>query len=170
MKTLEGIAWVYGDDIDTDNLFPGKYLDLTDPEEMASHALEGLDPSFVRDVRPGDFIVAGRNFGCGSSREQAAVVLREKRVAAVVATSFARIFYRNAVNVGVPPVVAPSIVKVTRMGDRMRLDLSKGIVENLTREQKEYFVPFPSQILHILSKGGLVPYLRDKIKAPKKTH
>lgn len=159
----KGFAWVYGDNIDTDRLFPGQYLDLTDPKEMAKHALEGLDQNFITNVQKGDFIVAGRNFGCGSSREQAAIVLKENGITAVIAVSFARIFYRNAINVGIPPIIAPEIAKLTHSGDILLLDLEKGLIENLTKHQKETFSPLPPQILKILQKGGLVPYLKEKI-------
>jgi 3-isopropylmalate/(R)-2-methylmalate dehydratase small subunit len=163
-KQITGRAWVYGDNIDTDRLFPGRYLDLTEANEMAPHALEDLDPSFVKHVRKDDFIVAGKNFGGGSSREQAAIVLRENGIAAVIAKSFARIFYRNAINIGLPPIVAPKIVTITQQLDTISLDLEKGILENLTQTQKETFPQFPHQIQQILVKGGLVPYIRDKIR------
>ena len=141
MNPKEGIAWVYGDNIDTDRLFPGQYLDITEPKQMALHALEGLDNTFIHHVKSGDFIVAGKNFGCGSSREQAAAVLHELGVSAVVSLSFARIFYRNAINVGVPPIIAPKIVSVTEKGDHLRLDLEEGLIENISKGTNDKLPP-----------------------------
>jgi methanogen homoaconitase small subunit len=155
MGMIEGRAWIYGDDVDTDVIIPGKYLRTKDLSILASHVMEGLDPEFSSKVKNGDVIVAGRNFGCGSSREQAPVALKEAGVAAVVAKSFARIFYRNAINIGLPLVEAD--VRCAQ-GDTVEVDLSNGtvcvgdIVVQGTR--------LPDFLLLILQDGGLVAHRR----------
>ena len=159
----QGNAWVYGDDIDTDRIFPGKYLDLTDPQQMAPYAFEGVDPMFLEKIHAGDFIVAGKNFGCGSSREQAAIVLRENKISAIIAVSFARIFYRNAINLGLPPIIAPQIATHTKDHDQIQLDLKQGTITNVTQNIHEIFPPFPGQILDILTMGGLIPLLQKRL-------
>lgn len=153
----EGRVWKYGDDVNTDVIFPGKYTySPMEPKEMAEHALEDLDPGFAGKVRPGDVIVAGRNFGCGSSREQAAVCLKAAGIKAVVARSFARIFFRNAINQGLPVVVADAVVDVAGNGDSIAVDFEKGRI--LTGGATFEFPAFPSSVLGILDAGGLIPY------------
>ena len=154
---IRGKAWVYGDDIDTDVIIPGKYLRTKDPRLWAEHAMEGCDLDFARLVERGDVIVAGRTFGCGSSREQAPLALKGAGVAAVVARSFARIFYRNAINTGLPIVVSDIPVKA---GDQVAVDLSQGSIENLTTGEKRSFAPFPAFLQGIIEKGGLMPAMK----------
>jgi len=155
----EGRAWVYGDDINTDVIFPGKYTyQPLEPSEMAQHALEDLDPSFAGEVRKGDVIVAGKNFGCGSSREQAATCLRAAGVSAVVAKSFARIFFRNAINNGLPVIELAEGIDTIEKGDVVGVDFQQGI---LTHGGKEYsFPPLPPEVLAILEDGGLIPHVK----------
>jgi len=159
---LTGNAWKYGDNINTDVIFPGKYTyTLTDPEEIAAHALEDLDPSFAAGVQPGDVIVAGRNWGCGSSREQAATCLKWAGVGGVVAVSFARIFYRNAINNGLPAIVCPEAVAAIEAGQRVTIDLSQG--EIACPGAVFSFDPFPPSVQQILAAGGLIPHLRNSL-------
>jgi len=157
-------AWKYGDDINTDVLYPGRYLQLLEPEEMAAHALEDLDADFAGTMRPGDIVVGGRNFGCGSSREQAASALRYAGVGAVVAASFSRLYYRNAINLGLPIVVSPEVVALIEHGDELEVDPAAGVVRNLTRDIVTEVPPLPDYVMQILAAGGLIPFLQDKLK------
>lgn len=158
-----GKVWKYGDNVNTDVIFPGKYTySPMEPEEMAEHALEDLDPEFAENAEKGDFVVAGRNFGCGSSREQAAICLKYAGVQAVIAHSFARIFFRNAVNQGLPAVKCPEAAEHVKAGDVMELDLEKSVIRAGGREFS--FPPFSDSVLGILKEGGLIPYTRKKIK------
>ncbi|RLF16518.1 MAG: 3-isopropylmalate dehydratase small subunit [Thermoprotei archaeon] len=161
---LRGKVLKYGDNIDTDVIIPGKYLIHIEPEELAKHAMEGIDPSFPEKAKEGCILVAGRNFGCGSSREQAPVALKHAGVKAVVAESFARIFYRNAVNVGLPVIVCPQATSLFNEGDEAEVDLKEGLVKNLTTGAKAEFKPLPPMLLEILSAGGLVEYMKRRLK------
>ena len=159
---IEGRVWRYGDDVNTDVIFPGKYTyqPLT-PEEMATHALEDLDPSFAKEVKPGDVIVAGTNFGCGSSREQAATCLKAAGVAAVIAKSFSRIFFRNAINNGLPVIELKEGIDEIEKGDTVKIDFQSGIV---IHEGNEYHFPaLPPEVLAILEDGGLIPHVRKEL-------
>jgi 3-isopropylmalate dehydratase small subunit len=154
----DGKAWVYGDNVNTDQLFPGKYTyTLRTPEEIAAHALEDLDPEFARSSESGDVIFAGRNMGCGSSREQAVTCLTGRGVRAVVAVSFARIFYRNAINQGLAAIVCPEAVVAARRGDPVRVDLERG--EVLMSAGRFAFLAFPPNVRELLAAGGLIPFL-----------
>jgi 3-isopropylmalate/(R)-2-methylmalate dehydratase small subunit len=157
-----GRAFVYGDDVDTDRLFPGRYLFVADAKGMREHALEDLDPTFRSRVQPGDVLVGGRNFGCGSSREQAVACLLHSGVRTVVARSFARIYYRNAINNGVAPLVCPAAVDGIRDGDGLSVDLAAGAIRNVTRGETYAFEPLPGFLRAILDDGGLVPHLRKR--------
>ncbi|HNR25147.1 MAG TPA: homoaconitase small subunit [Methanobacteriaceae archaeon] len=153
MKILEGQVWTFRDHVDTDVIIPGRYLRILDLDEMSSHVMEGEDPDFASQVKNGDIIVAGVNFGCGSSREQAPVALKHLGVAAVVAPSFARIFYRNAINVGLPVIMAD--VEAEK-GDILSIDLEAGIILNKSNGKKFEIQPFQNFMLEILEDGGLV--------------
>ncbi|MEW5825871.1 MAG: 3-isopropylmalate dehydratase [Candidatus Bipolaricaulota bacterium] len=156
---IEGKVWKYGDDVNTDVIFAGKYTykPLT-PAEMAEHALEDLDPSFAKGVKPGDIVVAGKNFGCGSSREQAATCIKAAGVAAVVAVSFSRLFFRNAINEGLPVVELAAGTDFVRKDDQIQIDFEKGVV---THNGKGYpFPALPREVLAILNDGGLIPHLK----------
>ena len=158
----EGRVWRYGDDVNTDVIFPGKYTyqPLT-PEEMATHALEDLDSSFAKEVKQGDVIVAGANFGCGSSREQAATCLKAAGVAAVIAKSFSRIFFRNAINNGLPVIELCEGIDGIKKDDTVRIDFEKGTV---IHEGNEYHFPaLPKEVLAILEDGGLIPHVRKAL-------
>jgi 3-isopropylmalate/(R)-2-methylmalate dehydratase large subunit len=164
----DGSAWVYGDNVNTDRIFPGKYTyTLRTPEEIAAHALEDLDPGFVKSSQPGDVIFAGRNMGCGSSREQAVTCLKGRGVRAVVACSFARIFYRNAINQGLPAIVCPEAVAAARKGDPVRVDLERG--EILLPSGRYSYPPFPPNVRALLDAGGLIPYLKTGGATPQDT-
>ena len=156
-------VWKYGDDVNTDQMFPGKYTyTCSTPEEIAPHLFEDLDPAFAKNVQPGDIVVAGKNFGCGSSREQAALCLKYAGVAAVVAASFARIFFRNAVNAGLPTVAAPEAVSHINTGDEISIDFAGG---ELTAADGSVFkfAPLPPEVIGILEAGGLVPYVEKEL-------
>ncbi len=155
---LRGRAHVYGDNIDTDRIIPGKYTKTLDAQALAEHVLEDLDPDFRRRVQQGDFVVAGDNFGCGSSREQAPIALQTAGVAAVVARYFARIFFRNAINIGLPVLEIPD--HDIADGDELEVDLSSGRVHNRTTGKTYEARPLPDVMLRILQSGGLVNHLR----------
>jgi 3-isopropylmalate/(R)-2-methylmalate dehydratase small subunit len=158
----EGRVWKYGDDVNTDVIFPGKYTyALMEPGEMAAHALEDLDPGFAKQVSPGDVIGAGTNFGCGSSREQAASCLKYAGVQAVIAKSFARIFFRNAINQGLPVIQSPEAVDALQTGDTIRIDFARGRIH--TPHGEFDFPPPPESVLGILQAGGLVAYTQQKL-------
>lgn len=159
----KGKVWKYGDNVNTDVIYPGKYTySMLEPDEMASHALEDLDPEFAKNVNPGDFIVAGRNFGCGSSREQAATCLKYAGIQAIIAKSFARIFFRNAINQGLPVIQSEEAARTIEGGEEIRIDFSKGKI----RSQKGDFTfsPYPASVMEIIKAGGLIPYTKEKIK------
>lgn len=160
---IKGRVWKYGDHINTDLIISGRYLDEYDMKSLSAHVFEDLDPTFAIGVKPGDIIVAGRNFGCGSSREQAPAVLKEKRVGAIIAASFARIFYRNAINIGLPVIVCPGATRILEKGDTVTLDLRGGFIIREFDGTRIDFNPLPEFLIDILEKGGLVPYLKAKL-------
>jgi len=164
MRT-EGRAWVYGDNVDTDVIIPARYLLTADPAVLATHCMEDIDPDFAGKVGTGDVIVAGGNFGCGSSREHAPLAIKGAGVAAVVADSFARIFYRNAINIGLPILECAEAVAATHPGDILRIELAEGRIENVTTGQTFRARPFPESILHIIRAGGLIAATREKLRA-----
>ncbi len=153
-----GRAHVYGDDIDTDRIIAGKYTKTLDLQSLADHVLEDLDPEFRQRLEPGDLLIAGDNFGCGSSREQAPVALKVAGVSAVIARYFARIFFRNAINIGLPVLEVPDLAAET--GDVLEVDLENGTVHNRTRGTNHQAAAMPKVMIEILDEGGLVPYLK----------
>jgi 3-isopropylmalate/(R)-2-methylmalate dehydratase small subunit len=157
-----GTAWVYGDNVDTDVIIPARYLTTTDPAELAKHALEDLDPSFATEVQPGDVVVAGENFGCGSSREHAAICIKEAGASAVVAGSFARIFFRNAINTGLAIVVCPEAVAATEKGDEVSVDIEAGTVVNSSKGQTYSVEPLPDFVMDIVRAGGLIEWVKRR--------
>ncbi|MGD9347205.1 MAG: 3-isopropylmalate dehydratase small subunit [Candidatus Aminicenantes bacterium] len=163
----KGRAWKYGENINTDVIFPGKYTyAVMPPEEMASHALEDLDPEFAKNVRPGDVIVAGKNFGCGSSREQAATCLKSAGIRAVIAKSFARIFFRNAINQGLPVIQSVEAVESIQQGDEIVIDFDEGKIA-VRGKYSISFPPLPDSVLGILEAGGLIPYTKKKLSVKR---
>jgi 3-isopropylmalate/(R)-2-methylmalate dehydratase small subunit len=162
---LMGTVWKYGDDVDTDGIIPARYLNVSDSEDLARHCMEDVDPGFARAVRAGDVIVAGENFGCGSSREHAPLAIKGSGVACVVAKSYARIFYRNAINIGLPILECPQVVEETQKGDLLAADLGAGTVTNLRTGRTYQVSPFPPFIMGIIQAGGLVSYTRERLRA-----
>lgn len=161
---IKGKAWNYGDDVNTDFILPGIYLELTDPDEMGRHAMEGIDPGFASKVRPGDVVVGGRNFGLGSSREHAPIALKHSGVGAVVAEGFARIFYRNAANLGLPALECPDVSREIKTGDTVEVDLTEGVI-TVNGSKQLRFKPVPDFMMEIIEVGGLREYIkknRDK--------
>jgi 3-isopropylmalate/(R)-2-methylmalate dehydratase small subunit len=162
---MSGRAFVFGDDIDTDVLAPGIYMKAP-IATLAAHCLEAVDPDFAKSVRPGDVVVAGRSFGIGSSREQAAQALKELGVAAVLARSFGGIFYRNALNLGLPALVCPDTARI-RAGDRVTVDAAAGVVRNATTGEELTAQPLPAFLLEMIADGGLVPHLEKRFAAQR---
>ncbi|MCQ5377344.1 MAG: 3-isopropylmalate dehydratase small subunit [Candidatus Methanomethylicia archaeon] len=161
VTTLKGKAWILGDDIDTDVILPGKYLVLTEPDDLAKHALEGLIPDFYKKISPGGIIVAGKNFGCGSSREHAPLALKYAGVGAVIARSFSRIFFRNAINIGLPVVIAKDANSQISQGEEVLIDLERGTVRK--SDGKVLIAEnYPSFLLDILKDGGLLQNLKKR--------
>lgn len=157
---MEGKVWKFGNDIDTDVILPGRYLIYNDEENLSKHCMEGLDEDFDKKAQKGDIIVGGTNFGCGSSREHAPMAIKGLGISAVVAESFARIFYRNACNIGVPLVEAPGISKKVSEGEKINIDLEKGIIKTASGEEVE-FKKLPPFMLNILNNGGLIPWIKN---------
>jgi len=163
----EGKVWKYGDNVNTDVIFPGKYTYvIMEPEEMARHALEDLDPEFAARVKKGDYIVAGKNFGCGSSREQAATCLKAAGVRAVIAESFARIFFRNAINQGLPVIQCPEAVSASAAEDMISVDFADGKIH--MHQGSFPFAPLPASVLGILDAGGLIAYTKQRLETERK--
>jgi 3-isopropylmalate/(R)-2-methylmalate dehydratase small subunit len=158
---FQGTAHVVGDDIDTDVILPGRYLTLTDPAQLAQHVFEGVDPEFVKRVQPGDILVAGRNFGSGSSREHAPIGLKALGVSCVIAESFARIFYRNAINLGLPILICPEAARAAHPGDPIRVDTDTGAIE--VAGQSFHAEPFPPFLQELIASGGLVPWVQAEL-------
>ena len=160
---FEGAVHKYGRDVDTDVIIPARYLNTNDPAELAEHCMEDIDAEFVTSVQPGDIIVAHENFGCGSSREHAPVAIKASGISVVVAASFARIFYRNAINTGLPIVVCPAAASEARAGDRLRVDLAAGTIENLTRDKEYVAEAFPPFMQELIDRGGLLEYVKARL-------
>ena len=164
-----GRAWKFGEDVDTDAIIPARYLNTTDPRELAAHCMEDADPDFPEKVRPGDIIVAGKNFGCGSSREHAPVAIKASGVSCVIAESFARIFFRNAINIGLPILECPAAAQETQAGQRLEVDLAQGIIRNLDTGREYRATPYPPFMLELIAAGGLIPYTRRKLHGEQAT-
>lgn len=158
-KIIEGRALKLGDDIDTDSILPGRYLTLSKPEDLGKHVMEGYDLNYKDKIQEGDVIVAGSNFGCGSSREHAPIALKAAGIKAVVAKSFARIFYRNATNIGLPLVEAPNGPDDIEEEDILKIDLEKGTLTNTTQDKDYDFTKLPEFMFEIVENGGLIEYL-----------
>lgn len=161
MAEAAGRAFVFGDNIDTDILAPGHLMKLA-PDELARHCLEAVDPTFARSVKPGDVVAAGRSFGQGSSREQAAISLRRLGVKAVIAQSFARIFYRNAMNIGLIAIALPEAHEI-RAGDLIAVDAERGIIENRTQQRVYNCAPIPAHLMQMIRDGGLMSHLKKRL-------
>ena len=160
---LLGKAHKFGNNIDTDAIIPARYLNTHDPAELAKHVMEDADAHFPGKVKPNDIIVAGDNFGCGSSREHAPIAIKAAGVSAVIAKNFARIFYRNAINIGLPILESPEAADGIKEGDEVEIDLSKGLIRNVTTKKDYKAAPFPPFMQGIIDAGGLIEYTRKKL-------
>jgi len=158
---LEGNVIKYGDNVDTDVIIPARYLNTAEHDELAKHCMEDLDATFVKRVKKGDIIVGGQNFGCGSSREHAPLAIKASDISCVVAKTFARIFYRNAINIGLPILECPELVDEAEEGDKINIDLDKGEIINYNRGKTYRIEPFPEFIQEIIKSGGLIPYIKN---------
>lgn len=161
---MKGKIWKFGDNIDTDLIIPARYLNTSDPAELAKHCMEDADPDFVNKVKIGDFIVGGDNFGCGSSREHAPIAIKAAGVSAVIAKTFARIFYRNAINIGLPILESVEAAEQIKEGDEIEVELATGTIKNLSSGKSYTAQPFPEFMQKIIDKGGLINYLKSKAK------
>lgn len=159
---LNGSAHRYGANINTDEIIPARYLNTSDPLELAKHCMEDLDKDFMKKMKPGDVIVAEQNFGCGSSREHAPISIKKAGVSAVIASTFARIFFRNAINIGLPILECPLAVKKIKSGDKLSIDLASGLIKNITRGESYQAQPFPQFMQDIIKQGGLLNYLKQR--------
>jgi len=161
---FRGRAWKFSDNVDTDQIIPARYLNTSDPYELAQHVMEDSEhPSFAKEHKPGDIIVAGRNFGSGSSREHAPIAIKYAGVPVVIAKSFARIFFRNAINIGLPIAEAPEAVDEINHGDELEVDLEKGVIKNLTTGKEYRATKFPEELQAILKAGGLMEYAKKRL-------
>jgi 3-isopropylmalate/(R)-2-methylmalate dehydratase small subunit len=164
--TYRGTAWCLGDNVSTDEILPGRYMAVRDPTELARHALAGIDTSLAGSVQPGDILVAGSNFGTGSSRESAPHALKYAGFAAIAAESFARIFYRNCINIGLPVFWASGLKDFVKTGDVVAIDASAGVIVNTTTQTQIASQPLPAFVLRIVAQGGLANYARERIGQP----
>ncbi len=160
---LQGKTWKFGNDVDTDAIIPARYLNTIDPKELASHCMEDADPDFASTVKPGDIIAAGKNFGCGSSREHAPLAIKAAGVSCVIAHSFARIFYRNSFNMGLPILECPEAAASVETGDELELDLDSGTIFNRTKNETYHAQPIPSFMQKLIAAGGLMEYVRGQM-------
>ena len=161
---IRGRVWKFKDDVDTDQIIPARYLVTTDPKELAKHVMEDADPTFPSKVKEGDILVAGKNFGCGSSREHAPLAIKGAGISAVVAESFARIFFRNAINLGLLIIESPEAAKEADEGDVLEIDINQGIIRNITKGKEYKIKPLPENLQAILKAGGLMEYAKERIK------
>jgi 3-isopropylmalate/(R)-2-methylmalate dehydratase small subunit len=162
---LNGKVWKYGDNIDTDAIIPARYLNMSTAEELAMHCMEDVDTSYAVQVKPGDIIVGGENFGCGSSREHAPLAIKGSGASCVIAKSFARIFYRNSINIGLPILACPKAVQDIEKGDHLSVDLTVGLITNLRSGNTYTTTPFPDFIMDIIRAGGLIPFTKERLKS-----
>jgi 3-isopropylmalate/(R)-2-methylmalate dehydratase small subunit len=160
---FKGKAWKFGADVNTDLILPARYLNTSDPTELAKHCMEDADPTFAGKVSPGDFIVAGNNFGCGSSREHAPIAIKAIRISCVVAASFARIFYRNAFNLGLPILESAKAAEAVKTGDELEVNLATGQIINLSQGSAYQAQPVPPFMQELLAAGGLMPYVMKRL-------
>jgi len=162
---MQGHTWKFGNNIDTDLIIPARYLNTSDPKELAQHAMEDADPEWFKKMKAGDFIVGGENFGCGSSREHAPMALKAAGVSAVIAKSFARIFYRNAINIGLPILESPAAAEEIKGGDEIEVNLAVGKIKDLSSGKEYKAQPFPEFMQAIINAGGLINYIKAKRKS-----
>ena len=156
MKAAKGHVFKYGDNVDTDVIIPARYLNSSDPKELALHCMEDIDKDFVKNVKAGDIMVANKNFGCGSSREHAPIAIKESGISCVIASTFARIFYRNAINIGLPILECDEAAKGIEEGDKVEIDFNTGVIKNITKNETYQAEPFPEFMQNIIQNGGLI--------------
>ncbi|MCD5406509.1 MAG: 3-isopropylmalate dehydratase small subunit [Desulfotomaculum sp.] len=161
---INGKVWTFGDDIDTDLIIPARYLNTSDPAELAQHCMEDADATFAGKISKNDIIVAGKNFGCGSSREHAPVAIKALGISCVVTKTFARIFYRNAFNIGLPIFECVAAVEKIQPGDRLEIDATSGLIKNLTQNESYQATPVPEFMQQIIAAGGLINYVAKKVR------
>ena len=161
---MKGKAWKFGNDINTDLIIPARYLNTTDPHELACHCMEDADPEFLTKISPGDIIVAGKNFGCGSSREHAPIAIKAAGIAGVIAEGFARIFFRNAINIGLPIFECPDAARGISQGDEVEVDMAKGTIRDLTTGGSWSVPPWPKELQAIIAAGGLMNYVTQELR------
>ena len=160
---LKGKVFKYGADVNTDVIIPARYLNVSDPDELAKHCMEDIDGEFLKKVKPGDIIMATTNFGCGSSREHAPLAIKAAGVSCVIAESFARIFFRNAINIGLPLLECAEAVKNTDAGDILEVDLAKGKIRNITKGKTFTAKPYPEFMAELIAAGGLIEYTKERL-------
>lgn len=156
-----GRVFKYGDNVDTDVIIPARYLNTSDPKELAAHCMEDIDLDFAKNVQQGDIIVANKNFGCGSSREHAPIAIKESGVRCVIASTFARIFYRNAINIGLPILECDQAVKSIEAGDELEVNFDTGVIKNITKNEEYQGEAFPEFMQKIINSNGLIGYIKD---------
>lgn len=160
---LKGTAYIFGNDVNTDEIIPARYLNTTDPQELAAHCMEGADPDFPKKVKKGDIVVAGKNFGCGSSREHAPISIKASGVSCVIAESFARIFYRNCINIGLPIIESKEAARSIKESDSIEVDINSGTIINITQNEKFKTQPFSEFMQKIINAGGLMEFISEHI-------
>lgn len=160
---IQGKVWRFGDDVDTDLIIPARYLNTSDPKELAAHCMEDADPGFAARVRPGEVMVAGKNFGCGSSREHAPLAIKSAGISCVIAETFARIFYRNAINIGLPILESAEASAEIKEGETIEVNLEEGKITNLSTGRIYQARPFPEFMRELIAAGGLIPYVRARL-------
>jgi 3-isopropylmalate dehydratase small subunit len=163
-QKITGKAWCYGDNINTDLIYPGRYLIFTEPQDMAKYAMADVDTEFNNKFQKGDILIAGENFGCGSSREQAAMCLKYAGISAIIARSYARIFYRNTINQGIPAFISPKASSIVSSGTEIELDLANNHLINLKTDEKATLEPLPEFLLKIINDGGIIHHLRKRLE------
>ena len=163
ISKIKGKAWKYGDNINTDEIIPARYLNITDPNELAQYCMKDLDENFVSRVKTGDILVGGTNFGCGSSREHAPICIKAVGISCVIAVSFARIFFRNAINIGLPIVESEQAALNIQTGDQIEINVEIGKIINLTRQEEYEIVPYPPFMKELIASGGLMNYIKGVI-------
>ena len=162
-KNLKGKSWVYGDNVDTDVIIPARYLNTSDEKELAKYCMEDIDKTFALEVKEGDIMVAGENFGCGSSREHAPISIKASGISVIIAKSFARIFFRNAINIGLPILENSELPDECAKGDELEVDLENGTIKNMTTGKEYTCSKFPAEIQNLIDQGGLINYTKHKL-------
>ena len=162
-QVFQGKVWKYNDNVDTDVIIPARYLNTSDPEELAAKCMEDIDKTFAKEVKDGDIIVAGENFGCGSSREHAPISIKASGISVIIAKTFARIFYRNSINIGLPILECHEAVNATEKGDMLEVNIETGVIKNLTKNMTFQAKSYPESLRELIKAGGLIEYTKAKV-------